>query len=73
MIEVVSGRVCECGTAFYRRCEHGPEFVLRALLKWIVDHGIETALIDPIKPWQNGATKSECEEISGGGAGLLIR
>ena len=31
------------------------EFVSRALLKWIVDQG---ALIDPAKPWQNGATES---------------
>ena len=35
-----------------------PEFVSRALLKWIVDQGIATALIDPGKPWQNGATES---------------
>ena len=26
--------------------------------KWIVDQGIETALIDPGKPWQNGTTES---------------
>jgi putative transposase len=37
---------------------YGPEFVSRALLKWIVDQGIGTALIDPGKPWQNGATES---------------
>ena len=28
------------------------------LLKWITDQGIETALIDPGKPWQNGTTES---------------
>ena len=28
------------------------------LLTWIVDQGIDTALIDPGKPWQNGATES---------------
>jgi putative transposase len=32
--------------------------VSRALLKWIVAHGIGSALIDPGKPWQNGATES---------------
>ena len=30
----------------------------RALLKWITDQGIGTALIDPGKPWQNGVTES---------------
>ena len=29
-----------------------------SLIKWIVDQGIETALIDPGKPWQNGTTES---------------
>lgn len=37
---------------------YGPEFISRALLKWIVDQGLETALIDPGKPWQNGAGES---------------
>jgi hypothetical protein len=37
---------------------YGPEFVSRALLKWIVDQGIETALIDPGKPWPNGTSES---------------
>jgi putative transposase len=32
--------------------------VSRTLSKWIVDQGIGTALIDPGKPWQNGATES---------------
>jgi len=37
---------------------YGPEFVSRALLTWITSMGIDTALIDPGKPWQNGATES---------------
>ena len=36
----------------------GPEFVARVLLKWMTDHGVETALIDPGKPWQNGVGES---------------
>jgi putative transposase len=32
--------------------------VSRPLLKWIIDHGTDTALIDPGKPWQNGAAES---------------
>lgn len=37
---------------------NGPEFLSRASLQWIVDEGIETALIDPGKLWQNGTTES---------------
>jgi len=56
--EVLSRLVSERGAPRYLRSDNGPEFVSRALLKWIVDQGIETALIDPGKPWQNGATES---------------
>ena len=58
VIEVLSRLVSERGAPLYMRSDNGPEFVSRALLKWIVEQGIETALIDPGKPWQNGATES---------------
>ncbi len=58
VIEVLSRLVSERGAPRYLRSDNGPEFVSRALLKWIIDQGIETALIDPGKPWQNGATES---------------
>ena len=58
VIEVLSRLVSERGAPLYLRSDNGPEFVSRALLKWIVDQGIETALIDPGKPWQNGAAES---------------
>jgi putative transposase len=58
VIEVLSRLVSERGAPLYLRSDNGPEFVSRALLKWIVDQGIATALIDPGKPWQNGATES---------------
>ena len=58
VIEVLSRLVSERGAPLYLRSDNGPEFVSRALLKWIVDQGIETALIDPGKPWQNGALES---------------
>jgi putative transposase len=58
VIEVLSRLVSERGAPLYLRSDNGPEFVSRALLKWIVDQGIETALIDPGKPWQNGSAES---------------
>ena len=42
----------------FLRSDNGPEFVSKALLSWIVAHGIGTALIEPGKPWQNGVTES---------------
>jgi putative transposase len=58
VIDVLSRLVSERGAPLCLRSDNGPEFVSRALLKWIVDQGIATALIDPGKPWQNGATES---------------
>ena len=58
VIEILSRLVSERGAPLVLRSDNGPEFVSRALLSWIVGQGIETALIDPGKPWQNGATES---------------
>jgi putative transposase len=58
VIEVLARLVSQRGAPRCMRSDNGPEFVSRALLKWIVEQGIETALIDPGKPWQNGATES---------------
>ena len=59
MIEVLSRLVSERGAPLYLRSDNGPEFVSRALLTWIIDaRASSTALIDPGKPWQNGAAES---------------
>ena len=58
VIAVLSRLVSERGAPLYMRSDNGPEFVSRALLTWIVDQGIATALIDPGKPWQNGTGES---------------
>jgi putative transposase len=58
VIAVLSRLVSERGAPLYLRSDNGPEFVSQALLKWITDQGITTALIDPGKPWQNGAGES---------------
>jgi putative transposase len=35
-----------------------PEFVSRAILKWLTEANIDTAYIDPGKPWLNGMNES---------------
>lgn len=39
-------------------CDNGSEFLSRAILRWLAHEKIETALIDPGKPWQNGTNES---------------
>lgn len=63
VIDVLSRLVSERGAPRYMRSDNGPEFVSKALLQWTVDQGVETALIDPGKPWQNGTTESFNEKL----------
>jgi putative transposase len=58
VIEVLSRLVSERGAPAFLRSDNGPEFVSHALLSWITQQGIETALIEPGKPWQNGVGES---------------
>lgn len=58
VIDVLSRLISVRGTPRYLRSDNGPEFVSTALLKWVAEQGIECALIDPGKPWQNGTTES---------------
>jgi putative transposase len=58
VIEVLSRLISVHGAPSYLRSDNGPEFVSTALLKWAVQERIETALIDPSKPWQNGTNEN---------------
>src|SRR3954452_17850010 len=58
VIEVLTQLVSVHGTPRYLRSDNGPEFVARAILRWLLVAQIETAFIDPGKPWQNGADES---------------
>ena len=58
VIEVLSKLVSVHGSPKHLRSDNGPEFVSRAVLKWLTQANIDTAHIDPGKPWQNGTNES---------------
>ena len=58
VIEVLSKLVSVHGSPQHLRCDNGPEFVSQAVLRWLHQANINTAHIDPGKPWQNGANES---------------
>jgi putative transposase len=58
VIEVLARLISERGAPRYLRSDNGSEFVSKAILEWLETAGIETALIDPGKPWQNGMDES---------------
>ena len=58
VIEVLARLISERGEPAVLRSDNGPEFVSKALLRWAVANRLETALIEPGKPWQNGTNES---------------
>jgi putative transposase len=58
VIEVLAQLVSVHGAPKYLRSDNGPEFIARAILKWVTDEGIETVHIAPGKPWENGTDES---------------
>jgi putative transposase len=58
VIEVLAQLVSVHGPPRYLRSDNGPEFVAAAIRRWLSDTGIDTALIDPGKPWQNATDES---------------
>ena len=58
VVEVLAQLVSVHGAPKYLRSDNGPEFIATAILRWVEIERIETAFIDPGKPWQNGADES---------------
>ena len=58
VIEVLSRLVSLHDAPLFPRSDNGPEFVSHAILEWIAQSGIGTALIDPGKPWRTVETRA---------------
>lgn len=58
VIDLLSRLGSTHGAPRYLRSDNGPEFVSRAVLRWLTQANIDTAYIDPGKPWQNGSNES---------------
>ena len=58
VIDILTRLMSVHGAPAYLRSDSGPEFVSHAILQWLTDARIETAIIDPGKPWQNGTNES---------------
>ena len=56
MIEVLNRLVSERGTAKALRSDN--EGRIAPLLQWVSDHGLQMALSQRGKPWQNGTAES---------------
>lgn len=61
VVDVLDLVAADHGYPQYLRSDNGPKFVGTLLLEWSSKHGMTKMLIDPGKPWQNGA----CESFNG--------
>ena len=58
VIEVLATLISIHGAPRALKSDNRPEFVSRAIRRWLTDAGIDCVLSDPGKPWQNGHDKS---------------
>ena len=58
VIDVLTRLVSVHGAPMFLRSDNGPEFISNRILLWLTEAKIDTALIDPGKPWQNGDNES---------------
>lgn len=56
--DVLTRLISAHGAPAFLRSDNGPEFVSKAILECLAEAKIDTALIDPGKPWQNGDNES---------------
>jgi putative transposase len=67
VIQVLAAVLRERGVPAYLRSDNGPEFVAHAVQRWLASQQIQTAYIEPGRPWQNaygescnGRLRDEC-------------
>jgi len=58
VIEILGFLFLVNGAPAYLRSDNGPEFIARAIQDWLREQHIQTAYIEPGKPWQNGVNES---------------
>ena len=58
VIEILKGLFVRHGCPCYLRSDNGPEFIATAIQEWLAQQQIQTAYIEPGKPWQNGINES---------------
>lgn len=58
VIAVLEELVKKYGFPKHIRCDNGPEFIAKALRRWLKKRGVEVLYIEPGSPWENGYTES---------------
>lgn len=54
VLDCLADAIDRQGAPQYIRSDNGPEFIAKAIQRWLAAHEIKTIYIDPGCPWQNG-------------------
>ena len=54
VLDCLAEAIEQQGAPQYIRSDNGPEFIAKAIQRWLADNDIMTIYIDPGCPWQNG-------------------
>ena len=63
VVEVLEWLFLTRGVPKYLRSDNGPEFVARAVCKWLEESGCQTLFINPGSPWENGYIESFIDKL----------
>lgn len=58
VLERLAQLFVERGPPAYLRSDNGPEFIAKAIRKWLAEVGVGTLYIEPASPWENGYLES---------------
>jgi putative transposase len=53
VVETLAGLFAERGAPSFIRSDNGPEFMAKAVKRWLASSGVETLYIEPGAPWEN--------------------
>jgi putative transposase len=64
VIETLASLFHRKGEPTFIRSDNGPEFVAKAIKRWLEDSGVETLYIEPGSPWENAYSETFISRFS---------
>jgi putative transposase len=58
VVEILARLFAERGAPSFIRSDNGPEFIAKAVMRWLAASGVETLYIAPGAPWENAYSET---------------
>jgi putative transposase len=58
VVKTLNRLFAERGEPAYIRSDNGPEFIAKAIKRWLASSGVETLYIEPGAPWENAYSET---------------